>query len=193
MPSSGVRSSQIRDGEVWRDDLNTTTPGQAVVRKIIAGTGVNISETGVDTGTGDVTISVPTTQNTQPRTVTSTLARRIPGGSGVRYMTHDGNVSHTDCGFILSQARDLKEMNIVVDTADATNNYDVRIYRDPTTAPVLVVSATLTLLASNRTASATGLTINLIAGEYGIAIERTAGAGASDFRRSVVNLILEIP
>ena len=51
-----LKSEQIKDGEVKRDDINVDETGQAVIRKIIAGTGVIITSTGVDAGTGDVTI-----------------------------------------------------------------------------------------------------------------------------------------
>jgi len=57
MAVTGVRSEQVNNGEIKRDDLNTAEAGQAVTRKIIAGAGASISSTGVDTGTGDVTIS----------------------------------------------------------------------------------------------------------------------------------------
>lgn len=48
---------QIKDGSVGRPDLNTTKPDQAVITKVIAGSGVTISSTGVVPGTGDVTIN----------------------------------------------------------------------------------------------------------------------------------------
>lgn len=57
MPVTGVRGRQILDGDVFRNDLNTTTSGSAVITKIIAGTNITISSTGVDAGTGDVTIN----------------------------------------------------------------------------------------------------------------------------------------
>lgn len=70
---SKIRGSQVRDesltgadiedGSIQRSELDTTTPGQAVVTKIVAGSGVTISETGVDPGTGDVTISAQTGNN----------------------------------------------------------------------------------------------------------------------------------
>ena len=41
---------------VTRDDLDTTTANKAVVAKIKAGPGISITQTGVDSGTGDVTI-----------------------------------------------------------------------------------------------------------------------------------------
>lgn len=49
--------SQVRDGSIGRSDLNVTIAGESVIRKIIAGTNVTISSTGVDEGTGDVTIN----------------------------------------------------------------------------------------------------------------------------------------
>jgi len=57
MAVTGLRGQQIKDGDVGREDLNTTTAGRAVVTKIIAGTNVTISSTGADSGTGDVTIN----------------------------------------------------------------------------------------------------------------------------------------
>jgi len=52
-----ITGKQIRDGDVSRDDLNIDTTGQAVITKVIAGTNINISSTGIDVGTGDVTIN----------------------------------------------------------------------------------------------------------------------------------------
>lgn len=52
-----IKGDQIRDGEVGRAELDILTSGQAVIRKIIAGANVTIGWTGVDEGTGDVTIN----------------------------------------------------------------------------------------------------------------------------------------
>jgi hypothetical protein len=53
-----VTGQQIKDDSVQRIDLDTTTAGQAVITKLIAGAGVGIlSSTGVDSGTGDVTLT----------------------------------------------------------------------------------------------------------------------------------------
>lgn len=57
MPKTQVRGSQIRQGKVQRKDLDTTTVGNSVVTKIIAGSGVTITFTGADSGTGDVTLN----------------------------------------------------------------------------------------------------------------------------------------
>lgn len=55
MPITQLNKNQINS--VDRDDFDTTTPGKAVITKIIQGTGITISSTGADPGTGDVTIN----------------------------------------------------------------------------------------------------------------------------------------
>jgi hypothetical protein len=60
MPATNIRGSQILNSTIQRQDLDTATTGQAVVAKLVQGTNVVLSSTGVDSGTGDVTISVPT-------------------------------------------------------------------------------------------------------------------------------------
>src|SRR6516164_617582 len=58
MPPTTLRGTQVTDGSIQRTDLDATTVGQAVVRKIVQGTNVTLSSTGADSGTGDVTVSV---------------------------------------------------------------------------------------------------------------------------------------
>lgn len=66
---------------VQRNDFDTTTTGQAVVAKLVAGTNVTFSSTGVDAGTGDVTINAAsggagatyTAQTTSATLVISTI------------------------------------------------------------------------------------------------------------------------
>lgn len=45
-------------GGVQRDDIDITTTTQALITKAVQGTGISLSSTGVDAGTGDVTINV---------------------------------------------------------------------------------------------------------------------------------------
>jgi hypothetical protein len=59
MARTQINGTQVGDGTVGRADLNTATAGSAVIRKVIAGTGITISSTGVDEGTGDVTVNAP--------------------------------------------------------------------------------------------------------------------------------------
>ena len=57
MARTQITGKQVGDGSVQRDDLDVITPGNAVIRKIIAGANITISSTGPDAGTGDVTIN----------------------------------------------------------------------------------------------------------------------------------------
>lgn len=59
MAVTTIETSQVRAQAIQRSDLNTSTVGAAVVAKILQGTNVTLSSTGADSGTGDVTISVP--------------------------------------------------------------------------------------------------------------------------------------
>lgn len=57
MAATTVRGAQILDGTVQRDDLDISTTNQAVVRRLVQGSGITLSSTGVQSGTGDVTIT----------------------------------------------------------------------------------------------------------------------------------------
>jgi hypothetical protein len=56
MPQTQIKSSQLLDGGVQREDINISVSGHALITKIIAGNGLTESHTGVDAGTGDVTL-----------------------------------------------------------------------------------------------------------------------------------------
>ena len=57
MAETQIKGNQVKDGTIQRADLDVSTSGSAVVAKIIAGTGVTLSSTGPDAGTGDVTVN----------------------------------------------------------------------------------------------------------------------------------------
>ncbi len=57
MAITRLRGQSILDGSILREDLDVSTPGSAVIRKVIAGSGMRSVSTGVDSGTGDVTIT----------------------------------------------------------------------------------------------------------------------------------------
>jgi len=63
MGRTQITGVQIKDGHLYREDLNTTTTGKAVVTKTLAGQGISAQYTGVDEGTGDVTLSIDTTSS----------------------------------------------------------------------------------------------------------------------------------
>lgn len=57
MARTQFTGTQVTDGSIQRADLDVTTAGSAVLRKVIAGTNITFTSTGPDAGTGDVTIS----------------------------------------------------------------------------------------------------------------------------------------
>jgi hypothetical protein len=63
MALTQVRGGQVQDGSIQRVDLDVSTVGQAVIRKLITGTGLSQSYDGADSGTGDVTVSAPNAPN----------------------------------------------------------------------------------------------------------------------------------
>ena len=88
MARTNVRGSQIKDGDVGREDLNTDTAGRAVITKAIAGNGLSSSSTGADSGTGDVTLSLPGANRASATLQTTNATQQIlatltPSASGV--------------------------------------------------------------------------------------------------------------
>lgn len=64
MAKTQIKSEQIGNQQIKRVNINTSTSGQAVIAKILAGTGISIGSSGVDSGTGDVTVSINNTVTT---------------------------------------------------------------------------------------------------------------------------------
>jgi len=57
MGKTSIGTRLIRDDSVNRDDVDINTVGKSLITKVIEGSNINISWTGADAGTGDVTIS----------------------------------------------------------------------------------------------------------------------------------------
>jgi hypothetical protein len=55
---TGTLTTPINDGSIYKEDLNTTDAGHAVVTKLVAGDNVTLVSTGVDEGTGEVMINM---------------------------------------------------------------------------------------------------------------------------------------
>jgi hypothetical protein len=73
------RGNNLLDGTVQRQDLDVDTPGNAVIRKVLAGSGVTLNWTGPDEGTGDVTINAQASNG------------EFSGGLNVRCLPGSGN------------------------------------------------------------------------------------------------------
>lgn len=57
MGATQLTPRQLGANSLTRDDVDTSTTTKALITKVIAGTNISISSTGVDAGTGDVTIN----------------------------------------------------------------------------------------------------------------------------------------
>jgi hypothetical protein len=62
MARTQINSNLIGDNAVARVDINTTETGQALITKLLVGNGLVSTQTGVDAGTGDVTVSINTSE-----------------------------------------------------------------------------------------------------------------------------------
>lgn len=60
MARTQISGTLIEDFTIGRPDINTTIAGQALITKLLVGGGLTVTRTGVDIGTGDVTISLNT-------------------------------------------------------------------------------------------------------------------------------------
>ena len=119
---------QIRSGTLTRSLLNTTTAGSAVVAKIIAGNGVTLASSGVDPGTGDVTINYAASRKavndanypvvatdqivaivsiTAPRVISLISASLFPTSSRLLVVDQSGNLSSTITATIQPNSADL--------------------------------------------------------------------------------------
>ncbi len=162
--------------------LDILGSGTSVTTKIIAGTGVSITETGADTGTGFVTINVAR------RFLHATLPTPVPG-SGESFLRHQGNIPHSIVPVVLEVNYQLKEVSIAVDKADASNGYTVKFYTDPAGTPSLQHSP-LVLASTNLTAAVTGLSLAMNSGDWGVSLDRTSGSGGSDFKNIIVSFLI---
>ena len=57
MAITQIRGLQVRDGSIQTVDIDTSTPGKALITRVIPGDGISVISTGADVGTGEVTIS----------------------------------------------------------------------------------------------------------------------------------------
>ena len=83
MPATTIPGRQVRDSDIGREDLNTANTGRAVATKIVQGTGMYITSTGADAGTGDVTINA----NTSLLALTDVNAGNPGNGQVLTYST----------------------------------------------------------------------------------------------------------
>lgn len=115
MGATSIKGTRVKDGSIQRVDLNTSTSGQAVITKVIAGPGVALSSTGVDPGTGDVTLTANLSFVDHGYTSGNTLVEYPKN----HYYMVDGNVTFScvmgDVGY------EHKEFCMMIESVNALN------------------------------------------------------------------------
>lgn len=90
MPRTEIPGRQVKDSTIQRADLDVATSTKSVIAKAIGGTGISLSATGADAGTGDVTIGIDSTvatltgsQSLTNKTLVTPVITGMPTGTGV--------------------------------------------------------------------------------------------------------------
>ena len=151
MSRTEIKSIQIKDQEVKRSDLNDTVSGQAVVKRLIAGTGITLSSTGIDTGTGDVTISSSVEGGiTSLNSLTATTQTFATGTSGTDFNISSSTSTHT------FNIPDASSSNRGLITTGTQTIAGTKTFSSTISGSIDGNSATSTKLATARDISVTG-------------------------------------
>lgn len=125
MARTEVRSTQIRDGDVKRPDLNTNETGSAVITKALPGTNITVDSTGIDQGTGDVTINLD--PSFLPVSISNGGTGQTTAQTAINALTqtsvaNDGKFLKTDGAgdAVWSDLTTVDVLNFAVTTSDAT-------------------------------------------------------------------------
>ncbi len=96
MAQTLIQSDGLAPGCITRAKLNTTLAASAVIAKVLAGAGISLAYTGVDSGTGDVTVTgLPTTLPTNGWYLPSANTLGVAtGGVSRGTISSAGNWSH---------------------------------------------------------------------------------------------------
>lgn len=85
-----VKTKQVLDQGIMKDDINTTITGQALITKLILGDSLTATSTGVDEGTGDVTLNLGfkvVQQNRDPLASDDATAGYAPNSTWINTVT----------------------------------------------------------------------------------------------------------
>jgi hypothetical protein len=107
------------------------------------------------------------------------VSKRVPG-NGTRFLSLAGDVPSSAVGQRVLRAGTITGASVQVESADATNDYNLSIRVNGTQV------ATLALASGNTGAQTVALSQSFVAGDrISAALVRTAGSGSSDFRNAV--------
>lgn len=163
-----ITSDDVQDGSIRRDDLNISEPGQALIARIIAGQRINIESTGVDAGTGDVTIHAI---DTQLILIQGGISGSISGI--IEYFTHH-TVNMEEAPFLLPKQARLRWFLLSVNVPDPTRTYRFRLRRNSSVIHTELLGTGQSFIATSN------LNLVLSPGQYDLSL-RKFGFGNSTF------------
>lgn len=189
--NESIVGDELEPQAVRKTRLDISTSGEAVITRLVPGVGVALSETGVDQGTGEVTIDVAAGVDNALYYI-SCGRRNTFARFGISWMSGPATVPHNQCGFTLDRAGILRAVWVTVNLVDSVNDWQMRLYRNPT-IPGRVLVDTQVMPTGQRTFLFTGLNVALVAGEYGMAGFRNGPTSASsNFTRVAAGIIVEV-
>ena len=172
MSKTELSGKQVKDGSVQRVDLDVSTSGQAVTTKIVAGDNISLSSTGVDAGTGDVTVSLGGTiasDITSLQSADTTLQANIDAEESARIA---GDASTLASAQSYADTAVAGIVNSAPETLDTLNELAAALGDDPNFATTISAQIGLKADSSSLATVATS-------GDYNDLIN-TPSAGASD-------------
>lgn len=169
-------------GDLVRVSANDLAPGN-LEQKVVAGTNVTLAT--LNEGANEqleINVTIPPQVKRQDYKLN--LDGAVPT-SGTAYM-FNGQVSTASAPLPVTAAGDLAYLAVLVDVADTTNDYEVRVGLNGATDAARTIT-----LSSGSTKTGAAITGSLVAlDELDVRLVRVAGSGKSDFREVTVILII---
>jgi len=164
MTQTTVTGKQIKDDTVYREDLNTDLTGHALITKVIAGTGISITYTGVDAGTGDVTINATGTSGVTTIGTIDSQTKSANGLviSGVNLYAQSADASNP--GLITISAQTIAGNKTFTGNIILTNNVALQIKDSGGTAQTILNYDGSNVVSLNNATSSAKIQIKVSSG-----------------------------